>query len=90
MNLFLIAATIHAQKGLMTGSFVQKGNDSLRHLSLRSLPVDIYTKNLAFFCKQELQLEKITRISMKFRLGNIEYVDKLEGKGRYQPSAYFH
>ena len=33
------------------------------------IPADYYTSNIGFFCKKELQLEKITRLPFKFRLG---------------------
>ena len=36
--------------------------------------------HLAFFCKVEVQLEKRTKIPVKFRLGDVRYVDWLEGK----------
>lgn len=39
-----------------------------------------YTCNLAFFCRQEIKLEKITHIPFKFRIGSAEQVDYLEGK----------
>ena len=34
------------------------------------------------FCKLELKLEKATKIAPRFRLGSVDYVDKLEGKYR--------
>lgn len=37
-------------------------------------------ENLAFFCKIEVKLEQSTGFPVKFRLGNVEYVDRLEGK----------
>ena len=37
-------------------------------------------KNLALFCKIEVQLEKLSKIPVKFRLGSVDYVDKLESK----------
>jgi hypothetical protein len=40
-----------------------------------------YTQNFGFFCKQELQLEKLTKIPFKFRLGSVQQCDWMEGKG---------
>ncbi len=37
--------------------------------------------HLAFFCKIEVQLEKASKFPVKFRLGDVNYVDRLEGKG---------
>jgi len=38
-------------------------------------------KDLAFFCKIEVQLETAVKFPVKFRLGSVDYVDYLEGKG---------
>lgn len=35
---------------------------------------------LAFFCKIEVKLEKAVKMPIKFRLGDVDYVDRLEGK----------
>lgn len=41
---------------------------------------NFYTQNFGFFCKKELQLEKLTKVPFKFRLGSVQQCDWLEGK----------
>ena len=39
-----------------------------------------YVDNLGFFCKQELKFQAATRLPFKFRLGSVQYCDRMEGK----------
>lgn len=59
--------------------------DSLKNLPLRVLASNYYSSNLPFFCKQELQIQKLTKVPIKFRIGSVEEVDKLEGKHSGRP-----
>lgn len=50
-------------------------------LNISVIPADHYNTTLGFFCKKELQLEKAIKIPLRIRLGNLEYTNKMEGKG---------
>jgi hypothetical protein len=47
---------------------------------LEGLPANFYTRDFGFFCKKELELEKIAHVPLKIRLGSLEYCNYLEGK----------
>lgn len=39
-----------------------------------------YCNSLGYFCKKELQIQKLTSLPISFRLGTLEYVNYLEQK----------
>ncbi len=53
---------------------------SLNALPVKTLPQNFYTSQIGFFCTKELQVEKLTKIPFRFRLGSVQYTDALEGK----------
>ena len=44
------------------------------------IPANGVVTHFGFFCKRELELEKTIRLPLRFRLGSLEYCNKLEGK----------
>ncbi len=47
---------------------------------LSAVQGDYYSTHLGFFCKQELEVQKFTHLPVFFRLGSLEYCNKLDGK----------
>ncbi len=52
----------------------------LRYLRTTPQPLTYQYKELALFCKMEVKLEKALRFPIRMRLGDVPYVDWMEGK----------
>jgi hypothetical protein len=66
---------------LTTKSFFKTANSYFLPVTITSLPPsNYYTSNVGFFCKQELLLEKVSKIPFRFRLGSLSNCNFLEGK----------
>ena len=62
---------------LYKNDFPDFGSDKI---SIMSVPNVYSYHDLAFFCKMEVKIEKAARFPVKLRLGDVNYVNLLEGK----------
>lgn len=56
------------------------GLPSMRATALASIPPSLYIDRLGLICRQEWKLEKYSGVAFRFRLGSLDYVNKMEGK----------
>jgi hypothetical protein len=77
---FLILVLLNSSKAAAQLGFRRKGDTSFQKISLNILPRNFYNHQLGFFCKKEIQVQKLTALPLFLRLGSKEYVDGLEGK----------
>lgn len=48
--------------------------------NITDMPKAYSYQDLGFFCKLEVQMEKKARFPVKVRLGEVQYVERMEGK----------
>ena len=75
MLLLLISLKAASQQRLQLMS-----DSGTKAISLKILPKNFYNQHLSFFCKKELQLQKLTSLPVFFRIGSKDYVDYMEKK----------
>lgn len=51
-------------------------------LTAPAMPTAYRFQELGIFCQWEVHIERAARLPVKFRLGEVQYVERLEGKGR--------
>ena len=81
--MLIFGGKIYAQSGNADSSFLSTSKSrGTRMDSLKIIPLQpgFYIQNLSFFCRQEIKLQKITLVPIRFRLGSLEYTNYLEGK----------
>jgi len=78
--LFLIPILLNSSKAAAQADFRKGMDTSGKKISLKLLPQNFYNQHLSFFCKKEVQIQKLTSLPLFIRLGSKEYVDYLERK----------
>ena len=64
-----------------------KPNVSIMQYKVLELPQGLHDSD-AFFCRIEDAIAKQNKVNFKFRLGSVDYVDAMEGKGYFQAVSY--
>jgi uncharacterized heparinase superfamily protein len=79
-TIFVFVLILAGSTAVGAQQLTPRRTDSMRFSKRLMLPKDSYTQHLGFFCKKELQLQKLTSVPVYFRLGSKDYVDYLEQK----------
>lgn len=79
----VVKSTFTTSKYRMPQTKVLGYNDCVvqeKFVLLNKVPASFNTTHLGFFCKKELQLDKVIAVPFRFRLGSLAYVNYLEQK----------
>lgn len=71
---------LNSSEAVAQAGFRKELDTSGKKINLKVLPQNFYNQHLSFFCKKEVQLQKLTSLPLFIRLGSKEYVDYLERK----------
>lgn len=77
---FFLLLLLNSSKGATQVSLKQKPEIAGKKITLRILPQNFYNQHLSFFCKKEIEVQKLTALPLFIRLGSKEHVDYLERK----------
>lgn len=80
IGLFLLLMLLNSAKAASQLSLSRSVDTVEKKFLLRPLPQNFYNQSLGYFCKKEIQLQKITTLPVFIRLGSKDYVDYLERK----------
>ncbi len=73
--------TFLIQKSIFKSTAVKAVDYKAASFSLKQHLLNPYkVEDLAFFCRLEVKIEKKLRIPFKFRVGEVQYTERMEGK----------
>jgi hypothetical protein len=85
--LFFLAVLLNVGKAAAQLHLRPQKDSLAKQVNIRVLPQNFYNRGLSFFCRKELQLQRLTSVPLFIRLGSKDYVDYLERKphARWRP-----
>lgn len=78
--LFLTVILLNSLKGAAKLRLRPVMDTAAKKITLKIVPQNFYNQHLSFFCKKEVQVQKLISLPLFIRLGSKEQVDYLEKK----------